>query len=188
MFFSNRLYIAIFSSILLHLLAVIFTNYNNVNYHLPNDLFNNKISINFSKIINTNNINELKDIKEPDIIAKNKVETITQSEVIAKNTRDISKNKKEIPYFDNFEIDGQKIMPQYPKRALKKGWQGVVYLKILVSDDGFPEQVIFSKKSQYNLLNQAALNAVLQWKFKAANINGQKSKMWIEVPIEFKIS
>ena len=79
-------------------------------------------------------------------------------------------------------------MPNYPRRALKLHQEGIIYLKILVSDKGLPEKIIFTQKSKYNLLNKAALEAVSKWKFQPMITNGHKSKMWVNVPIEFKIS
>ena len=49
---------------------------------------------------------------------------------------------------------GNKEMPIYPKRSLKLGQEGVVYLKILISESGVSEQIEFLKKSQYPLLNK----------------------------------
>ena len=60
-------------------------------------------------------------------------------------------------------------------------------MKILVSDQGLPEEIIFTQKSKYKLLNDAALEAVSQWKFQPMIINGKKSQMWVNIPIEFKI-
>ena len=99
-----------------------------------------------------------------------------------------SSNHEEIPNVNNFNVVGTKVMPNYPRRALKLHQEGIIYLKILVSDKGLPEKIIFTQKSKYNLLNKAALEAVSKWKFQPMITNGHKSKMWVNVPIEFKIS
>jgi len=153
---------------------------------MKHDLLSNKIAINFSNLsekflpkMSENNISKK-------VLQKKEIENSNLSDdSISQN---LEKNREVIPIFSDFEVTGQKIMPNYPKRALKLQQDGVVYLRILVSNDGLPEEIIFTQKSQYNSLNKAALNAVSQWKFQPMIINGHKSKMWVNVPIEFKIS
>ena len=177
---SIRLNTAIILSFFLHLIFINFVKYGNPNYQIKSDLFNNKIALNFS-------FSEKKQLNNAKY-SKNHLEKNS----ILKKTNKISKNidnkSKIIPNITDYQLVGKKITPNYPKRSLKLGQEGVVYLKILVSDNGLPEEIIFTQKSQYNLLNEEALDAVSRWKFKPIMINGFKSKIWVSVPIEFKIS
>ena len=172
---SKRTYIAIILSLFLHIILIYFINQNKSQNYLKNDLFANKILLNFSL---TEEISKK--------IIKNQIEEkINQKkDNISQN---IVKKDKIIPNIADYQLLGKKIMPNYPRRSLKLGQEGVIHLKILVSDQGLPEEVIFTQKSQYKLLNDAALEAVLQWKFQPMIINGKKSQMWVNVPIEFKI-
>jgi len=183
---SKRTYIAIILSLFLHIILIYFINQNKSQNYLKNDLFANKILLNFSlteeisKKIIKNQIEE-KINQKKDITAQKQ---ILKKDNISQN---IVKKDKIIPNIADYQLLGKKIMPNYPRRSLKLGQEGVIHLKILVSDQGLPEEVIFTQKSQYKLLNDAALEAVLQWKFQPMIINGKKSQMWVNVPIEFKI-
>lgn len=177
--------VAIFFSLFLHLIFISFISQNKQSAYLSNDLFCNKITLNFS------NLSEklLPKNKETKVASKkNKVEDLDllqKSKLVFTKT---ASNHEEIPNVNNFNVVGTKVMPNYPRRALKLHQEGIIYLKILVSDKGLPEKIIFTQKSKYNLLNKAALEAVSKWKFQPMITNGHKSKMWVNVPIEFKIS
>ena len=183
---SKRTYIAIILSLFLHIILIYFINQNKSQNHLKNDLFANKILLNFSlieeiskKIIETHT--EEKNNQKKDITAQKQ---ILKKDNISQN---ITKKDDIIPNIADYQLLGEKITPNYPRRSLKLGQEGIIHLKILVSDQGLPEEIIFTQKSKYKLLNDAALEAVLQWKFQPMIINGKKSQMWVNVPIEFKI-
>lgn len=59
----------------------------------------------------------------------------------------------------------KKILPKYPKRARRMGWEGTVVLSFSVDENGnvYDIQVIHS--SGYPDLDQAAISALRQWKF-----------------------
>jgi protein TonB len=182
---SRRIHVAIFFSLFLHLIFISFISQDKKSAYLSNDLFSNKITLNFSnlseKLLPKNKAKEVVSKKDK----TEDLDSLQKSKLIF--TKTISKHE-EIPSVNNFNVVGTKIMPNYPRRALKLHQEGVIYLKILVSDKGLPEKIIFTQKSKYNLLNKAALDAVSKWKFQPMITNGHKSKMWVNVPIEFKIS
>lgn len=77
--------------------------------------------------------------------------------------------------------------PYYPASAKRKGIQGKVLLSVLVKTDGTPASVQISHSSGSNDLDQAALDAVRQWKFIPARSKGQFVQASVIVPVEFKI-
>jgi periplasmic protein TonB len=77
--------------------------------------------------------------------------------------------------------------PYYPQSAKRKGIQGKVFLSVVVKIDGTPASVEISRSSGSNDLDEAALDAVKQWKFIPARSNGKFVEAGVVVPVEFKI-
>ena len=59
----------------------------------------------------------------------------------------------------------KKVTPKYPKRARRMGWEGTVVLDFLVDANGNVYDVKVVRSSGYPDLDQAAINALKQWKF-----------------------
>lgn len=76
------------------------------------------------------------------------------------------------------------VKPIYPQVALRRGHQGIVALKLLVSKSGIIEMVKLEKSSGFRTLDQSAIAAVKQWVFPndAFSID-----TWINKTIEFRI-
>lgn len=77
--------------------------------------------------------------------------------------------------------------PSYPMAAKRKGIQGKVLISVVVKTDGTPGAVAISRSSGSNDLDEAALDAVRQWKFVPAKSKGQFVQASVIVPVEFKI-
>lgn len=77
--------------------------------------------------------------------------------------------------------------PVYPPRCLRLGIEGTVRVRVLVGEDGRPQEVTVGKSSGDAALDEAALSAVRFWRFEAAKRNGVPVRAWAVVPIEFKL-
>ncbi len=77
--------------------------------------------------------------------------------------------------------------PYYPQSAKRRGVQGKVFLSVVVKVDGTPASVQISRSSGSSDLDEAALDAVKQWKFIPARSNGKFVEAGVVVPVEFKI-
>jgi TonB family protein len=77
--------------------------------------------------------------------------------------------------------------PSYPSVAKRRGIQGKVLLSVVVKVDGNPASVSISRSSGSNDLDEAALDAVRQWKFIPARSKGKFVEADVIVPVEFKI-
>jgi len=77
--------------------------------------------------------------------------------------------------------------PDYPMVARRMGWQGKVVLKVEVLLNGLPGQVLVEQSSGREILDKAALRAVLGWKFVAARQGGKAVTQWFLVPITFTL-
>ncbi len=76
------------------------------------------------------------------------------------------------------------MAPEYPKPAREAGVQGTVVVAALVCRDG---QVLDTRiLKSVPMLDQAASDAVRQWRFRPALRDGMPVATWIEVPIRFR--
>lgn len=76
--------------------------------------------------------------------------------------------------------------PVYPAVARSRQWEGRVLLKVRVRADGTCGQVEVSQSSGHEVLDEAALEAVRNWRFSPAKRGGQAVESWVSVPIHFK--
>lgn len=75
--------------------------------------------------------------------------------------------------------------PAYPQAAECSGEGGTTVLRVTVERDGVPAKVLQAQSSGNAALDQAALDAVQTWKFRAATRNGQPVTHTITVPVTF---
>ena len=78
-----------------------------------------------------------------------------------------------------------KERPEYPRLARQAQLEGIVYLRVLVKQDGSVGDAIVEKTSGIASLDDAALKAVFGCKFKPAIQNGRPIKVWVSFPYEF---
>ena len=79
----------------------------------------------------------------------------------------------------------KQVAPEYPKVALKAGIEGTVHLKVLVGKDGKVEQATAVKGKE--IFQKPALQAVYQYLFKPARQNDRPVKVYLVMPIRFRI-
>lgn len=87
------------------------------------------------------------------------------------------------PEFDYADLQRR---VQYPEIARRAGIEGKVVVKVLVGKDGKPKRA-FVADSPSEMLNDAALKAVLATTFTPAIQNGNPIDVWVTIPIIFKI-
>lgn len=78
--------------------------------------------------------------------------------------------------------------PRYPRQALRSGAEGTVLLKVLVDEQGRPQDVAIERSSGHRLLDQAARDQVLaRWRFHPATREGRAIAAYALVPIAFTL-
>lgn len=77
--------------------------------------------------------------------------------------------------------------PQYPALARRMHLQGTVVLKIHVDTQGQPDELHVEHSSGYNILDQAAIRAVRNWRFVPARQALLAVAAWVRVPVAFKL-
>lgn len=83
-------------------------------------------------------------------------------------------------------LPGQTPPPTYPRRALRRGVEGVVMVRVDVGPDGVPTSVGISNSSRSRDLDRAALEAVQRWRFRPAMADGRPTVGTVVIPIEFE--
>ena len=80
-----------------------------------------------------------------------------------------------------------KVNPEYPEDARRDKVEGTVWVKAVVRKDGTVKKVVILK-SDNEVLNDPAIQAMLQWKFKPAVMDGQPVAVWVAIPFKFKLN
>jgi protein TonB len=78
--------------------------------------------------------------------------------------------------------------PAYPAMSRRYGEQGQVMLKVLVSTEGTAKRVQIDRSSGFPRLDEAAHDAVHQWRFVPARRGTEPIEDWVLVPIVFRLS
>lgn len=77
--------------------------------------------------------------------------------------------------------------PNYPLAAQRRGDQGTVLLRVLVTAEGRAAGVSLEKSSGYASLDESALMAVRSWRFVPAKQGAQAVEAPYVVPVVFKL-
>ena len=80
------------------------------------------------------------------------------------------------------------VPPVYPKEAEKKGIEGTVGLRVLVTEKGTVDKVEIESSSGHREMDEAAIKAARKTRFRPAVKDGQRVAMWINYPIQFALS
>jgi protein TonB len=79
--------------------------------------------------------------------------------------------------------------PVYPQAARMKRQQGTTRLRVQVSPEGAPVQVLLDRSSGHSDLDKSAMDVVRnRWRFAPATEAGRPVAGWVVVPIEFSIT
>lgn len=77
--------------------------------------------------------------------------------------------------------------PAYPKSARRRGYEGMVLLRVFVLKDGKVGKIELAGPSGYSVLDESALKAVKDWVFIPGRQGGKEISSWVEVPIKYQL-
>ncbi|MCK5552703.1 MAG: energy transducer TonB [Deltaproteobacteria bacterium] len=77
--------------------------------------------------------------------------------------------------------------PPYPRVARRRGYEGVVLLKVEILPNGRVGEIQVKKSSGHPMLDRSALKTVRQWRFIPAKRAEEPIRIWAEVPIKFDL-
>jgi TonB family protein len=80
----------------------------------------------------------------------------------------------------------KRVNPEYPEIARKSRVQGIIILEAIITREGTVEKVKVLR-GVHPLLDQAAVNAVKQWRYKPATLNGKPVKVYSTITVNFKL-
>lgn len=89
----------------------------------------------------------------------------------------------ELPASDADYLQNPK--PIYPSLSKRLGEQGQVVHSVLIGTDGLPVSAKLVKSSGFDRLDQAALSAVMRWRYTPGKRNGVPTAMSFNVPINW---
>ena len=78
------------------------------------------------------------------------------------------------------------VQPQYSEIARKARIQGVVILQTIIDKDGNITDIKILKGLPMGL-SEAAVNAVSQWKYKPATLNGKPVAVYFNLTVNFQL-
>jgi protein TonB len=64
----------------------------------------------------------------------------------------------------------------------------MVLLEVSINARGEPTAIKVKASSRFTILDEAAVEAVKQWRFEPARVNGRPQICAVEVPIRFSLS
>lgn len=113
----------------------------------------------------------------------------------------LSVQKEEEPSPDEFIVTDQdynevvsRVLPdlqrrvEYPEMARRAGVEGRVSIKVLIGKDGRPKPGrTIVEETASELLNPAAVKAIMAQVFPPATQNGQPVEVWVVIPIVFRL-
>lgn len=79
-------------------------------------------------------------------------------------------------------------LPKYPPLAREKGYEGTVYLRVLVRADGRVGQLAIDRSSGHEILDRAAADSVKEWAFFPAKKGGKPVESWVLLPVKFALN
>lgn len=82
----------------------------------------------------------------------------------------------------------QNPKPVYPAMSKRLGEQGKSVVRVLIGVDGLPKQASIRTSSGYERLDQAAIAAVMSWRYVPGKRNGVVEQMEFNVPINWVLN
>jgi protein TonB len=77
--------------------------------------------------------------------------------------------------------------PRYPPLSRRSREQGRVLLRVLVTPGGSAQEIEVRDSSGHPRLDDAAREAVRQWKFVPAKRGDEPVAAWVLIPVSFKL-
>lgn len=78
--------------------------------------------------------------------------------------------------------------PRYPSQARRRNQQGIVRVEVCLDEHGKQLKLTLVRSSGVTSLDQAALEAVTQWRFRPEIVDGRAVPSRVEIPIEFALT
>ncbi|KWT99850.1 energy transducer TonB [Vibrio toranzoniae] len=77
--------------------------------------------------------------------------------------------------------------PNYPRQAVRRGIEGVAIYEVWLDAEGKQIKQALINSSGLLILDNAALDAIKQWKFSPHTVNGRAIAHRVQLPVRFKL-
>ncbi|MBM4160653.1 MAG: energy transducer TonB [Ignavibacteria bacterium] len=116
-------------------------------------------------------------------------QSVSENSAASQNSKvpatDVVAQDQKVPY-DQAPEPTQRVNPKYPDLATKAGIEGTVWTQVWIDESGKVTKASVTK-SDAEILNQPAIDAAMQWKFKPAKKDGKPIAVWVTIPFRFKL-
>ena len=85
-------------------------------------------------------------------------------------------------------IGDYQVKPEFPESARKANAEGTTLLKVEVLANGRVGEIVVTRSSGRQDLDDAAIAAVKQWRFEPARRGSTAVAMWASLPVRFQLS
>lgn len=121
---------------------------------------------------------------------KSEMSKRAKTEVVNKKQRKISRKKEPIntpkvatsgPQMTTKNFDAlidHYTQPSYPRLAIRRGLTGIVTLTLWIKGDGQIDKIEITKSSGHKSLDESALAAVKEWRFKKLSTLAEKTALF----------
>lgn len=124
-------------------------------------------------------------IKKKKTLDKSKVKKVVKEEVKEQKESTKARALEQSASFESSILNY--VEPDYPRVAIRRGITGVVVLELKVDHQGSVVEVVLAQSSGKEILDESALEASKQWKFKE-NLTNQGQLLSISKRIVYKIN
>lgn len=135
-------------------------------------------------------------VEEPEIIIEEKIEEPEPEEdLVEEVVEEPVEETEEIPEFNVRQgavTEAKPIVhhnrpPEYPRIARRRGWEGRVVLIANVTKEGAVSVIRVEQSCGHSILDEAALEAIRQWRFEPALMFGSPVNSTLEIPVVFQL-
>ena len=121
-------------------------------------------------------------------LAVNVPRTIAKAPTIQQTAPRMAENRE----YSMGEVDSKpgalgQALPPYPRRARRRGTEGWVKVRFLVTKDGRVRNLSILQESPTGIFHKTVMNTVPRWRFKPARKEGQSVNVWVEQTINFRM-
>lgn len=92
-----------------------------------------------------------------------------------------------IPLVEAVPLYRQNPPPLYPELARRRGYEGVVLLEVLVTEEGSVGELRVARSSGHTVLDRAAVQTVGEWRFVPGRRGDLPVAMRVRIPVRFRL-
>ncbi len=127
------------------------------------------------------------DLPKPDINIPLSIKGLPYIGDFLKSEKPIARAAPAKPEIATNLVPTLRINPDYPRRALRSGVEGVVTVEFTIAVDGSVKDPVIIKSDPPELFDRSVLKAIQRWKFNPETINGKAVEKRARQDIFFKL-